>query len=124
LRTDFRSGTALVPKDRTLPGAAEWQIADSLLYTFANSALLPSVAFSHRYISTAPGALVPSPQEQGGYNLFDVRLSATIAGVGVSAFVENIGDQRGITQAVTNNRGVSEYIVRPRTYGMTFDYRF
>ncbi len=124
LRTDFRSGISIVQKGRTLPGAAEWQVADSVLYTFADSALLPSIAFSHRYISTAPGALVPIPQEQGGYNLFDVRLSATIAGVGVSAFVENIGDERGVTQAVTNNRGVSEYIVRPRTYGMTFDYRF
>lgn len=124
LATDFVSGTAIVPKGRTLPGAAEWQIADSALYTFMDSAMLPSVAFSHRYISTAPGALVPSPQQQGGYNLFDMRLSATIAGVGVSAFVENINDERGVTQAVTNNRGVSEYIVRPRTYGMTFDYRF
>ncbi len=124
LRSDFISGTAVVPKGRTLPGAADWQIADSALYTFADSPLLPSIAFSHRYISTAPGALVPRPQEQGGYNLFDLRLSATIAGVGVSAFVENIGDERGVTQAVTNNRGRSEYIVRPRTYGMTFDYRF
>jgi outer membrane receptor protein involved in Fe transport len=124
LRSDFRSGTAIVPKGRTLPGAADWQIADSALYTFADSPLLPSIAFSHRYISTAPGALVPQPQEQGGYNLFDVRLSATIAGVGVSAFVENLGDERGVTQAVTNNRGQSEYVVRPRTYGMTFDYRF
>lgn len=124
LQTDFRSGSAIVPKGRTLPGAAEWQIADSVLYTFADSEQLPSVAFSHRYIDTAPGALVPSPQQQGGYNLFDLRLSATIAGVGVSAFVENLGDERGITQAVTNNRGVSESIVRPRTYGMTFDYRF
>jgi iron complex outermembrane recepter protein len=124
LRSDFRSGSAIVPKGRTLPGAADWQIADSALYTFTDSALLPSIAFSHRYISTAPGALVPSPQQQGGYNLFDLRLSATIAGVGVSAFVENIADERGVTQAVTNNRGVSQYIVRPRTYGMTFDYRF
>lgn len=124
LRTDFRSGTSIVPSGRTLPGAAEWQIADSLLYTFGDSAMMPGVAFSHRYISTAPGALVANPQELGGYNLFDIRLSATIAGVGVAAFVENIGDERGVTQAVTNNRGVSEYLVRPRTYGVTFDYRF
>jgi iron complex outermembrane recepter protein len=124
LRSDFISGTAVVPKGRTLPGASDWQISDAALYTFMDSPLLPTVAFSHRYVSTAPGALVPNPQEQGGYNLFDVRLSATIAGVGVSAFVENIGDERGVTQAVTNNRGQSEYIVRPRTYGMTFDYRF
>jgi iron complex outermembrane recepter protein len=124
LRSDFVSGTAIVPKGRTLPGAADWQISAAALYTFVDSPLLPSIAFSHRYISTAPGALVPNPQEQGGYNLFDVRFSATIGDVGVSAFVENIGDERGVTQAVTNNRGQSEYIVRPRTYGMTFDYRF
>lgn len=124
LRRDFGSGAAAVPKGRTLPGAAEWQISDSALYTFAESALLPTIAFSHRYISTAPGALVVNPQQQGGYNLFDLRLSAIIGNIGVSAFVENIGDERGVTQAVTNNRGVSEYVVRPRSYGVTLDYKF
>ena len=120
----YRQRRSIVPRGRTLPGAAEWQIADSLLYTFGDSAMMPGVTFSHRYISTAPGALVANLQELGGYNLFDIRLSATIAGVGVAAFVENIGDERGVTQAVTNNRGISEYLVRPRTYGVTFDYRF
>ncbi len=124
LRSDFRSGTSIVPKGRTLPGAAEWQVSDSLIYTFAGAAMMPTVAFSHRYISTAPGALVVSPQQLGGYNLFDLRLSSIIGGVGVSAFVENIGDERGVTQAVTNNRGVSEYVVRPRTYGVALDYKF
>lgn len=124
LRTDFMSGAAVVPSGATLPGASEWQVSDAAIYTFVDSGLRPSIAFSHRYVSTAPGALVVTPQEQGGYNLFDLRLSAAFAGFGVAAFVENIGDERGVTQAVTNNRGVSEYVVRPRTYGLTLDYRF
>lgn len=124
LRTDFMAGAAVVPAGATLPGASEWQVSDAAIYTFVDSGLRPSIAFSHRYVSTAPGALVVRPQEQGGYNLFDLRLSAAFAGFGVAAFVENIGDERGVTQAVTNNRGVSEYVVRPRTYGLTLDYRF
>lgn len=124
LRTDFMAGAAVVPAGATLPGASEWQVSDAAIYTFVDSGLRPSIAFSHRYVSTAPGALVVTPQEQGGYNLFDLRLSAAFAGFGVAAFVENIGDERGVTQAVTNNRGVSEYVVRPRTYGLTLDYRF
>ena len=124
LRTDFRSGNSIVPAGSTLPGASEWQISDAAIYTFVDSALKPSVAFSHRYVSSAPGALVVTPQEQGGYNLFDLRLSAAFGGFDVAAFIENIDDERGVTQAVTNNRGVSEYVVRPRTYGLTLDYRF
>lgn len=124
LRTDFLSGGAIVPAGATLPGASEWQISDAAIYTFVDSGLRPSIAFSHRYISTAPGALVVTPQEQGGYNLFDLRLSATLAGFGVAAFVENVGDERGVARAITVNGVVREYVVRPRTYGLTLDYRF
>jgi len=123
LRTDFLSGGAIVPAGATLPGASEWQISDAAIYTFVDSSTRPSVAFSHRYISTAPGELVVTPQQQGGYNLFDLRLSVAFAGVGVAAFIENIGDERGVARA-TSVGGVREYIVRPRTYGLTLDYRF
>lgn len=124
LRSDFLSGGAIVPAGATLPGASEWQVSDAAIYTFVDSGLRPSIAFSHRYISTAPGALVVTPLEQGGYNLFDLRLSAIFAGFGVAAFVENIGDERGVTRAITVNGGDREYIVRPRTYGLTLDYKF
>jgi outer membrane receptor protein involved in Fe transport len=123
LRENFVSGTTIVPTGATLPGASKWQVSDSAVYAFSGSALKPTIVLSRRYISGAPGALVTAPPEQGNYNLFDVRASATLAGVGITAFVENIADKRGVTQAFASNRGFSEYLVRPRTYGVTLDYK-
>jgi outer membrane receptor protein involved in Fe transport len=123
LRRDFGGGAALVPSGARLPGASRWQISDSISYTLRGSAARPMVLFSHRYISGAPGELSPAPVRQGGYNLFDLRLSARLGRVGLAAFIENIGDARGVTQAVTGVRGPVEFLVRPRTIGLTLDYR-
>jgi hypothetical protein len=83
----------------------------------------PTLVVSHRYISSAPGELTPAPRKQGGYNLVDVRLSAIFGKVEVTGFVANLGDARGVTEAVTGVRGPVEFLARPRTVGVTFDYR-
>jgi outer membrane receptor protein involved in Fe transport len=123
LRSDFGVGAAQVAAGARLPGASRWQISDSVAYTWAEVAARPSVVFSHRYISSAPGELTPSPPKQGGYNLFDLRLSANLGPVGVTGFVENIGDERGVSRAAVSVHGPVEYLVRPRTIGVTLDYR-
>ena len=123
LRRDFGSGATLVPKGSRLPGASRWQVSDSISYTVHDSAATPTLLLSHRYISGAPGELSPMPARQGGYNLFDLRLSAHFGGIGIAAFVENIGDTRGVSQAATGVRGPVEFLVRPRTIGLTLDYR-
>ncbi len=123
LRRPFGSGAGLVPAGSALPGASRWQASDSITYAPINSHFAPTFALSHRYISSAPGELTPSPRRQGGYNIFDLRLGATIAGFGVSGFIENIGDTRGVSQAATGVRGPVEFLVRPRTIGITLDYR-
>jgi outer membrane receptor protein involved in Fe transport len=123
LRRDFGAGATFVPRGTRLPGASRWQVSDSVVYSWADLPAQPSLAFSHRYISSAPGELTPAPRMQGGYNLFDLRLSATFGKVGVTGFIENIGDARGISEAVTGVNGPVEYLVRPRTIGVTFDYR-
>jgi outer membrane receptor protein involved in Fe transport len=120
LRRDF----GVVPKGARLPGASRWQVSDALVYTFADSALRPSVVLTHRYISSAPGELTPAPQMQGGYNLFDLRLSADFGPVEVTAFGENLGDVRGVTEASTSVHGPVAFLVRPRTFGVSLDYRF
>jgi iron complex outermembrane recepter protein len=123
LRSDFTSGSDVLPAGTTLPGASKWQISDSAVYTFSNIGISPTVALSHRYISTAPGALVADPERQGGYNLFDARASISVNRFGISMFVENVGNAHGISQALADNRGFTEYVVRPRTYGLTLDYK-
>jgi iron complex outermembrane receptor protein len=123
LKRDFGAGATFVPSGARLPGASRWSVSDSAIYTVSQLALRPTIAFSHRYISSAPGELTPAPQRQGGYDLFDLRLSADLGKVGVSAFVENIGDTRGVSQASTGIRGPVEFVVRPRTVGITLDYR-
>lgn len=123
LRRPFGSGTGLVPAGSTLPGASRWQVSDSIAYAPVGSTLVPTVSLSHRYISSAPGELTPVPRRQGDYNLFDARVGATVAGFDVSVFIENIGDARGVSQSTTGVRGPVEFLVRPRTIGLTLDYR-
>lgn len=123
LRRDFGSGARLVTAPTQLPGASRWQVSDGVTYTLSQARFQPTLVATHRYISTAPGELSPAPQQQGGYNLFDLRLSATFRKLEVSAFAENIGDARGVTSASTSVHGPIQYLVRPRTFGLTLDYR-
>lgn len=123
LRTPFGSGPTLVPAGSRLPGASQWQISESVTYAPANMRFSPTIAFSHRYLSSAPGELRPNPRMQGDYHLFDLRVGASLGNLGATVFVENIGDARGVSQAVTGLRGPVEFLVRPRTIGLTLDYR-
>lgn len=123
LRRDFASGQGLIPAGSQLPGASKWQISDSIIYAPVGSHLTPTFTLSHRYISSAPGELLPTPQMQGGYNLFDLRVGATMRSFGVILYVDNIGNTRGVTQAMTGVRGPVQFLVEPRTFGITLDYR-
>lgn len=123
LRRAFGAGAGLVPAGTQLPGASRWQLSDSIIYRPTSAAVSPTIALSHRYTSEAPGELIPTPRTQGGYHLFDMRVGATFAGFGVSVFVENIVDTRGVSQSTTGIRGPVEFLVRPRTVGLTLDYK-
>ena len=123
LGRDFDSGQGLVPAGSQLPGASKWQISDSIVYAPVVTQLAPTFTFSHRYISSAPGELLPAPQMQGGYNLFDVRAGVTMHHYGVVLYVDNVGNTRGVTQAVTGVLGPVQFLVQPRTIGLTVDYK-
>ena len=121
---DPGGGHAIIPKGTTLPGASKWQVSDSVGYQWQKSPLLPSVTLLHRYISSASSNLTYSGR-QGGYNIFDLRTGLQIGNMGVSAFVENIGDARGVTNAQSfPGTPYTQYLIRPRTYGMTVDVKF
>ncbi len=123
LRRDFDSGGVTIPSGTSLPGSSHWQISDSVSYRIGSSQLHPTLALSHRYISRAPGELSPAPVHQGGYNLIDLRASADLGRFNVAAFVNNILDARGVSQGLTSVRGPIQFLVPPRTIGLTLDYR-
>lgn len=123
IRRPFNSGGTILPSGTRLPGASRWQISDSVIYRIGRSPLHPNLAISHRYISRAPGELSPDPVHQGGYNLIDLRASADVGKFNLAAYVDNIGDARGVTQGTTSLRGPIQFLVPPRTIGITLDYR-
>ena len=123
LRRDFNPDSVILRAGTRLPGASRWQVADSVVYTFVNSSFRPSIVLSHRYISKAPAELAPDPVKQGGYNLLDARLSGAVGHFTLTGYVENIGDVRGVSQAGSGVRGPVQFLVRPRTIGLTLDYR-
>jgi len=123
LRRDFDSGQGLIPAGSQLPGASKWQISDSIVYAPATAQIAPTVTLSHRYLSSAPGELLPTPQMQGGYNVFDLRAGMTIRRCGVFLYVDNISNARGVSQALTGVRGPVQFLIAPRTIGIALDYK-
>jgi len=125
LAGDFPQGFGVPPvaSGTTLPGASKWQVSNILNYQWFDGPLQPSFVITNRYISKAPGSFPgDGGVEQGGYDLVGARLTLHLKTASVTAFVDNIGDSKGVTEG-TDFRGVEEYIVRPRTVGITFDYR-
>ncbi|MBS0419896.1 MAG: TonB-dependent receptor [Proteobacteria bacterium] len=123
LRRDFDSGAGLIAAGSQLPGASKWQISDSIVYAPVGAQLAPTITLSHRYISSAPGELLLTPQKQGNYNLFNFRAGVTVQHYGVSLYVDNLGNRRGVSQASTGVLGPVEFLVAPRTFGITLDYK-
>lgn len=117
-------GTA--PKGSRLAGSADWSIANTAIYSF-DAAFDPTITVAHRYLSkgisdmnsAVPGIAV---NEQGGYNLFDLRIGATFGTTKATIFANNITDKRGVTRTVPEANGLSQGLVRPRTYGVTLHW--
>lgn len=123
LRSDYGSGAALVPAGSRLPGASRWQWSGALTYAPDTARFAPTFSLAHRYVSSAPGELTPNPRMQGGYHLVDMRAGVVLDRFEVSVFVDNVADKRGVSQAATGIRGPVEFLVMPRTFGLTVDYR-
>jgi iron complex outermembrane receptor protein len=119
-------GTA--PAGSQLPGSADWSVNNTLRYHF-DAAYDPTLALSHQYLSSGISDLnsaVPgvTPNEQGNYNLFDLRYSMTFGSTEVSLWSTNLTDKRGITREVAEVNGIGQGIVRPRTVGMTVHWKY
>jgi iron complex outermembrane receptor protein len=120
------SGTTNEPAGATLPGASKWNLNATVRYDWSGVPLRPAVQLSDRFISTAPAGFgFAEPITVGNYNLLDARASGRYDNLKATMFVNNIADKRGVTTASDfAGSPFSQYIVRPRTYGLTLDYRF
>jgi iron complex outermembrane receptor protein len=126
LKQPFRSGANVEPAGAVLPGASKWNISASVSYQLRSLSLLqPSVLLADRFISGAPaGFRFVAPLSQGNFNVLDGRISAYIKGVEATVFVNNITDRHGVTNAsYYPGSPIEQYIIRPRTVGVTLDYR-
>jgi iron complex outermembrane recepter protein len=107
-----------VPAGSELPGASDWLVSNVLTYEWSAGSLEPSLALLQRYVSEAPSA-IDGGFVEGDYNVFDARFRLNWDRFGVTAFVENIGDERGVVQA----DDVERIYIRPRTFGITIDFK-
>ena len=120
------AGTA--PKGSRLPGSSDWSVNNNLSYRF-DSRFSPTLTLTHQYLSegisdlnsAVPGAV---PNEQGDYNLFDLRFRMSFGNTDITLFGSNLTDERGVTRTVSEVNGLGEGIVRPRTFGVTAHWRY
>ncbi|WP_332769470.1 TonB-dependent receptor [Phenylobacterium sp.] len=117
-------GTA--PKGAHLPGSADWSVSNTAVYHF-EGAYSPTLTLAHRYLSSGISDLnsaVPgiAPNIQGDYNLIDLRLRGQFGPTAITLFGSNLGDERGVTRTLPEANGLSQGLVRPRTFGVTFNW--
>ena len=126
LKEAFTSGATVEPAGTPLPGASRWNLSASASYQLTGLPLQPSIVLADRYISTAlAGYGYVAPVTQGDYNLLDFRLNAWFKDIQATVFVNNIANKRGVTSANDfAGNPFEQYVVRPRTVGLTLDYRY
>jgi iron complex outermembrane recepter protein len=127
LKQPFHSGANVEPAGAVLPGASKWNISGSVSYQLRSLSLLqPSILLADRFISGAPAGFgFVAPLSQGNFNVLDSRISAYIKAVEATVFVNNITDRHGVTNAsYYPGTPIEQYIIRPRTVGVTLDYRY
>ena len=126
LRQAVQFGGTDEPAGTPLPGASKWNLGSTVRYDWSNLPLQPAVQLSDQFISTALGGYgFAEPVTQGNYNLLNARASGRYDRLEATVFCNNIADKRGVS-ATSYGTGApfTQYIVRPRTYGLTLDYRF
>jgi len=108
-----------------LPGASPWQIANTVNYRF-DAPLTPTLTVSHRYLAKAPETLQGPNVKVAGYSQFDARVNLSLETVDVALFATNLTDKRAVAFGYglsSTGTGLSEFIIRPRTVGVTVNWK-
>lgn len=121
-------GGSVVPEGARLPGSSDWSASATGVYRFAGE-WQPTLLASYRYVSEGisdPNSAVPgaTPNKQGDYGIADLRFSMTFDKLKVTAFGDNLFDERGITRTLPEDNGLSQGVVRPQTFGVTFNWSY
>jgi iron complex outermembrane receptor protein len=121
--TVVSDGNTVLQDGQQLPGASEWQLSAMAVARLPYS-WEPTITLAHRYLTDAPQSLQTPDLRINGYGQTDLRLSGQFANVGVTAFVNNVADKRGVTFGYGDfGLGVQDFIIRPRTIGVMLDWK-
>jgi outer membrane receptor protein involved in Fe transport len=121
--TVVSAGNLVLLDGQQLPGASEWQVS-AMAIARLPLASAPTVTLSHRYLSDAPQSLQTPNLRINGYGQTDLRIGATFNSVGITAFVNNLTDKRGVTFGYGDfGLGLQDFIIRPRTIGVSLDWK-
>lgn len=113
--------SAGIEKGQRLPSSAKWRISNSVSYQFPGE-LQPTLTLLHRYVSSETG-YINQPYIFDGYNVFDIRAGVHKGPYAIAAFVENVGNKDAVTFGYGDyGVGLTEYIIRPRTFGVQLDW--
>ena len=106
---------------KRLPSAAKWRISNTLSYRFQGP-YAPTATLMQRYVSKSPGFLNEDTTFDA-YTIFDARVAFRVNDVTVTGFVDNIGDKRAETFGYQDyGQGAARFVVRPRTFGVQFNW--
>ncbi|HEY5758606.1 MAG TPA: TonB-dependent receptor, partial [Steroidobacter sp.] len=121
--TVVSDGNTVLRDGQQLPGASEWQISAMAVARLPYS-WEPTITLAHRYLTDAPQSLQTPDLRINGYGQTDLRFSGQFANVGITAFVNNVTDKRGVTFGYGDfGLGEQDFIIRPRTIGVMFDWK-
>ncbi|HEY0682629.1 MAG TPA: TonB-dependent receptor [Steroidobacter sp.] len=122
-KTVVSAGNEILRDGQQLPGSSEWQVS-AMATARLPYASEPTITLAHRYLTDAPQSLQTPDLRINGYGQTDLRVNATFANVGVTAFVNNVTDKRGVTFGYGDfGLGVQDFIIRPRTFGLMLDWK-
>jgi outer membrane receptor protein involved in Fe transport len=114
-------GGTTLPDGATLPGASKWTSSETASYTWSTS-FAPYFRISHRFVSKATSDFTDT-LPIGNYKIFDIRGGGRL-GLNITAalYVDNIADKRGVTAAEDFGNSMTNFLIKPRTIGLQFDW--